>query len=601
MGTIGPMSRPHLIKSDTTSICLAQTQPNQLPFISALEVRSLDSKMYGHVDPDYALFVRSRVAYGANKTVSFPDDRYDRIWVPARIGSGLISVASDAILIDVANAPDNPPREVLKNAITTSFSPGFITLNPGFRDQDVSVCMNLYFSEVTVLDSTQKRSFNAYIDCIKASEPIIPPYGEATELVANFTASANTSISLVSTNDSTLPPLINAVEIFYVSVPKLTKNLLSVSHLTDQYPVNCEFSNRDFYVKERETGQPVMRGRRKGDLYVLPTSPDVLPTSPELYFSHRYKSTSAEVWHQRLGHPQSSALQLLKNKGLINIVGTIKSQHICDSCQLGKLSRLPFTKSENSRTEQPVDTNSCQIPLLPQHLNTLDPLPVTESHNLNDSHHPAVSIQMNSESNNENEEEIVIAENEIDLPSLEISRQQQQLPGVTSPESSNENMLENTENDLITSSLEISRSQRAEPHEIVPSQITPQSLTGSEAENPIDPITISSDTSLSQRLETHGTAQETPPLITETAESNLQRPETSISNPPGPSVHSMLTRSRHGIITSMLNLPVEGLGELQKSFSVLQEIWSGDPCLPSAYTWDRISCSNDVIHRVTAL
>ncbi|KAJ6682907.1 hypothetical protein OIU74_021042 [Salix koriyanagi] len=207
----------YFVKSDTTSICLAQTQPNQFPFISALEVRILDSKMYGHLDPNHALFLTSRVAYGANSTVRFPDDVYDRIWVPARIGSGIVSVASDAIFISVANAPDNPPREVLQNAITTSSSSGSIILYHGFPDQDVSVYMNLYFSEVSALDTTQKRSFNFYIDNIKESEPIIPPYGEAMEIIGNFTASANTSISLVSTTNSTLPPLINAMEIFFVS------------------------------------------------------------------------------------------------------------------------------------------------------------------------------------------------------------------------------------------------------------------------------------------------------------------------------------------------------------------------------------------------
>lgn len=126
-------------------------------------------------------------------------------------------------------------------------------------------------------------------------------------------------------------------------VPNLKKNLLSVSQLTTQFPVNCEFSNVDFCVKEWETGQAMITGKRKGDLYVL-------PTSPELYFSHRFKSGIAEVWHQRLGHPQSSALQMLKNKGLIDVIGTTKSQHLCDSCQLGKLSRLPFSCSEHSST-----------------------------------------------------------------------------------------------------------------------------------------------------------------------------------------------------------------------------------------------------------
>jgi hypothetical protein len=31
-------------------------------------------------------------------------------------------------------------------------------------------------------------------------------------------------------------------------------------------------------------------------------------------------------------------------------MGMLKSKHLCDSCQLGKLSRLPFSCSENSST-----------------------------------------------------------------------------------------------------------------------------------------------------------------------------------------------------------------------------------------------------------
>nr|KYP45055.1 hypothetical protein KK1_033417 [Cajanus cajan] len=90
-------------------------------------------------------------------------------------------------------------------------------------------------------------------------------------------------------------------------VPDLTKNLLFVSQLTKHFPVNCEFSNVDFCVKEQEIGEKMITGRRKGDLYVL-------SSMPELYFSHRFKSGSANIWHQRLGHPQTVALQLLKNK-----------------------------------------------------------------------------------------------------------------------------------------------------------------------------------------------------------------------------------------------------------------------------------------------
>ena len=83
-------------------------------------------------------------------------------------------------------------------------------------------------------------------------------------------------------------------------VPHLKKNLLSVSQLTDQFLVKCEFTDIDFFIKERKTGQIVITGRRKG-LYVI-------SNSPELYFSHRFKSGSITIWHQRLGHPQFSTL-----------------------------------------------------------------------------------------------------------------------------------------------------------------------------------------------------------------------------------------------------------------------------------------------------
>ena len=69
---------------------------------------------------------------------------------------------------------------------------------------------------------------------------------------------------------------------------------------------------------------------------------------PESYFSNRFKSGSVDIWHQHLGNPQIKALQLLKNKRLIDVVGTLKSEHLCDSCQLGKLTKLPFSSSQHS-------------------------------------------------------------------------------------------------------------------------------------------------------------------------------------------------------------------------------------------------------------
>ncbi|EPS58321.1 hypothetical protein M569_16494, partial [Genlisea aurea] len=95
-------------------------------------------------------------------------------------------------------------------------------------------------------------------------------------------------------------------------VPKLTKNLLSISQLTSQQPINCEFTNNNFFVKDRATGHTQLIGHRKGDLYVL-------KHSPAAYFSTRFTSCSSDIWHQRLGHPQETMVHFLKNKGLIHV------------------------------------------------------------------------------------------------------------------------------------------------------------------------------------------------------------------------------------------------------------------------------------------
>lgn len=62
----------YAVKRETsTSVCIAQTEPNQFPFISTLEMSSLGLNMYNAFDPDYALLLTRRVAFGANDTIRY--------------------------------------------------------------------------------------------------------------------------------------------------------------------------------------------------------------------------------------------------------------------------------------------------------------------------------------------------------------------------------------------------------------------------------------------------------------------------------------------------------------------------------------------------
>ncbi|XP_047969289.1 probable LRR receptor-like serine/threonine-protein kinase At1g05700 [Salvia hispanica] len=213
----------YVLKRDFISVCLAQTEPDQFPFISTLEVRSLESYMYNHVDDSYPLFVWRRVAFGSKKPILYPDDPYDRLWNVALYGNGSIPVSGDAIFGEQILLLDKPPPAVLRNAITATTPNASIELLMGFPSYEINVYINWYFSEVTRLGAGQNRSFRIFKDNKSYSEPILPPYGNCVEMwVSEITVSSNTTFSLVPTNVSTLPPLINALEIFRIPVDKLT-------------------------------------------------------------------------------------------------------------------------------------------------------------------------------------------------------------------------------------------------------------------------------------------------------------------------------------------------------------------------------------------
>ncbi|CAH1432396.1 unnamed protein product [Lactuca virosa] len=232
METFGPLLRLRIAgykctkplmlqKGDTVSVCVAQTKSGQFPFMSALEVRSVNSDVYNEVDVDRALFLINRFSYGASGIIRFPQDPYDRIWRPALGGTKTKTVTNDAILIDPTGAND-PPSGIFENAITvnsTSDSLYLGTISP----LNTPVSMTMYFSEVSNLDLTgQLRSFRFYETTTSSSssisDPISPPYRTMiVRYLYNYTVDSITDISLIATTNSDLPPIINAIETFNIS------------------------------------------------------------------------------------------------------------------------------------------------------------------------------------------------------------------------------------------------------------------------------------------------------------------------------------------------------------------------------------------------
>lgn len=117
----------------------------------------------------------------------------------------------------------------------------------------------------------------------------------------------------------------------------IVKFLMFVSKLTSDYPISLEFDYDGVAVKDKLTKQVLTQGSRRDGLYVLEN------TSFMAFYSTLHFSASSKVWHRRLGHSNNEVLQHLSRNNAICINKT--STKLCESCQLGKSSRLPFSST----------------------------------------------------------------------------------------------------------------------------------------------------------------------------------------------------------------------------------------------------------------
>lgn len=119
-------------------------------------------------------------------------------------------------------------------------------------------------------------------------------------------------------------------------VPSFTKNLLSLSQLLLDNSLLIEFSSNSCLIKDRITSTPLLQARVSNGLYWF-----TLPSNqPQAFFG---ESTSADLWHARLGHPSTSTtLHVLQTHGLPCSSNKLS---MCHDCVVAKCHRLPFTSS----------------------------------------------------------------------------------------------------------------------------------------------------------------------------------------------------------------------------------------------------------------
>ncbi|XP_031486245.1 probable LRR receptor-like serine/threonine-protein kinase At1g05700 [Nymphaea colorata] len=204
-------------KRENISVCVARKSPDQIPFISALEIREFEPGMYETDGEEDFLLWGQRKAFGSKVFVRYPDDSYDRYWHPSGEIDGTVTVARDNMSF-IKNFTDIPGL-ALAHAITPASSNATTLTVPLYLEDD-TYYYSFYFSEVLEAAYQNKsRSFDFLVDDEKLNDygSIIPPYQSDEWMHYNHGGrrlTAGSNISLVNTPDASLPPILNAMELF---------------------------------------------------------------------------------------------------------------------------------------------------------------------------------------------------------------------------------------------------------------------------------------------------------------------------------------------------------------------------------------------------
>ncbi|KAE8733447.1 Protein SCO1-like protein 1 [Hibiscus syriacus] len=97
-------------------------------------------------------------------------------------------------------------------------------------------------------------------------------------------------------------------------VPKITKNLLSVSKLARDNNVFLEFYANDCLFRDEVTGNVLLRVKQNGGLYSFELASDKSQFEGQASANIVATSEAYDLWHRRLGHPSFKTLKSVCNQ-----------------------------------------------------------------------------------------------------------------------------------------------------------------------------------------------------------------------------------------------------------------------------------------------
>ncbi|XP_006654674.1 putative leucine-rich repeat receptor-like serine/threonine-protein kinase At2g19230 [Oryza brachyantha] len=217
-----------VVPDDSVQVCLANTGAGT-PFISGLDLRPLANSLYQQANATQGLVLvdRRNFGVGGNATaggVRYPDDTYDRVWLPwSNPPAEWSDISTTEKVQNTIAGLFDVPSVVMQTAITTRNSSKPIQVSwdthPNHDYPDPGMFFTFYVSELELLTGNAVRQFNISVNgIIWTKQPYKPVYLSTDSLynAAPHRSYSRYNFSLYAAGNSTLPPILNAVEVFSV-------------------------------------------------------------------------------------------------------------------------------------------------------------------------------------------------------------------------------------------------------------------------------------------------------------------------------------------------------------------------------------------------
>lgn len=204
----------HAPSQNYLQVCLVNTGLGT-PFISAIELRPLNNDTYVS-NSTLALFVRLDIGSVTNAQYRYPDDIYDRIWSPYNYNQRT-NLSTSSTIDSNAHNIYQPPSVVMSTAATPTNNSLPLDFYWVPDDPISQYYIYMHFAELVILNANQLRSFAITINGEIWLPSLVPQYlSTSTVYSPSVLPMGKYQFSIFKTNSSTLPPIINALEIYSV-------------------------------------------------------------------------------------------------------------------------------------------------------------------------------------------------------------------------------------------------------------------------------------------------------------------------------------------------------------------------------------------------